>query len=147
MALDRLIAEVILLVGVVYLSISLFLLINHFVTLMNYAHYINEMSNAYIEVPDAVITSGNRGSNNVYLVIYNVGNEPVVLRGIYGDCGGYPLVLNQNVSGTIMEPNQYVVITGTTGGNSCGLSIVYCIVGSELCALKSVNTTEFTLGG
>lgn len=143
---DRLIAEVILLVGTVYLSITLFTLVSHFTTYIDYAHYLNEVSRAYVYVPDAVIVN-NGTKNEVYLVVYNEGDEPITLRGLYGNCSGDSLILNQAISGTILRPSQYVLLSGITNGSSCNLSIMFCIENTTLCMLYPIRTTSFTLQG
>lgn len=142
MALDRLIAEVILLAGSIYLGYALFTVLSHMglaISLMNSA---DQMAGTSIYVPDAVIV-GNGTSNQLYLVIYNNGHTTVDLRYVFMDCQGNTVQIGLN--NTSLVPGGYVMISRQVPYQQCRISTIFCIANTSLCMVYEVNTTRYVL--
>ncbi|MGC8543985.1 MAG: hypothetical protein ACP5NQ_08590 [Vulcanisaeta sp.] len=142
MALDRLIAEIILLVGSIYLGYTLFTVVNHIGTAITLANSMSNIASASIYVPDAVIVN-NGTSNQLYLVIYNNGHIPILIRSIYLESGKDITTLTTN--NMYIQPGNYVIIHNQTTYTQCNVSIIFCIENTTICMVYTTNTTNYVL--
>jgi hypothetical protein len=143
MALDRLIAEVILLVGSLYLGYALFTVVNHMGIAITFMRNINEIGSTSIYVPDAVIVN-NGSANQLYLVIYNNGRMPISIERIYlgGVNGTIPITMNNTA---YLTPGNYIILHQQVPYTQCRVYITFCIANTTICMVYSTNTTNYIL--
>jgi len=141
MALDRLIAEVILLIGSLYLGYVLFTVVNHMGLAATLMRNIDEIGSTSIYVPDAVIVS-NGTVNQLYLVIYNNGHTPVIIRSIYLESINGTATINYTA---YLVPNSYVVLNEQVPYTQCRAYITFCIANTTICMVYGVNVTDYVL--
>lgn len=89
MAMDRLIAEVMLLIGSIYLGYALFMVLSHMGLAISLMNSINQIAGTSIYIPDAVVVT-NGTNNQLYLVIYNNGHTSINLKSVYMECQATP---------------------------------------------------------
>ncbi len=143
MALDRLIAEVMLLVGSIYLGYALFTVLSHMGLTISLMNSINQMASTSIYIPDAVIVT-NGTSNQLYLVIYNNGHTAINLNSIYMNCrGGNTMKIYMN--NTYLAPGNYVIISRQIPYQQCSLNTVFCIANTTVCMIYKTNTTQYVI--
>ncbi|MFB6470853.1 MAG: hypothetical protein TU36_006445 [Vulcanisaeta sp. AZ3] len=142
MALDRLIAEVVLLVASLFLGYTLFMVLGHVDLAMSLMNNVERLSSASISIPDAVIVS-NGTSNQLYIVIYNNGYVPVYLKSVtlWHNSGRMVLPIND----TYLSPGNYVLLHNTIPYTQCRVSVIFCIVNTTLCMVYTVNTTNYVI--
>ena len=142
MALDRLIAEVVLLLGSIYLGYALFTVLSHMGLAISLMNSINQMADASIYIPDAVVVN-NGTTNQLYLVIYNNGHTAVNLSRIYLTCQGNTLEINMN--NTHLAPGNYILITKQVPAQQCSINTVFCITNTTICMVYKTNTTQYVI--
>ena len=142
MALDRLVAEVILLLGSIYLGYALFTVISHMGLAISLMNSINQMASTSIYIPDAVVVN-NGTTNQLYMVIYNNGHTAVNLGRIYLTCQGNTLEINMN--NTHLAPGNYILITRQVPAQQCSINTVFCIANTTICMVYRTNTTQYVI--
>jgi len=142
MALDRLIAEVMLLVGSIYLGYTLFIVLSHMGTAISLVNSMDQMASASIYVPDAVIITNGTG-NQLYLVIYNNGHIAINLREVYMNCQGSTMKIDLN--NTYLVPGNYLIIHEQIPYQQCSVSNIFCIANTTICMAYETNTTRYVI--
>ena len=141
MALDRLIAEAVLLIGSLYLGYVLFTVVNHVGLTATLMMSIDKIGSTSIYVPDAVIVS-NGTANQLYLVIYNNGHTPIVIRSIYLEGTNGTATINYTA---YLAPNSYVVLNKQVPYTQCRVYITFCMANTTICMVYGVNATNYVL--
>ncbi|WP_054858006.1 hypothetical protein [Vulcanisaeta sp. JCM 16159] len=118
MALDRLIAEAMLLIGSIYLGYALFIVLGHMGLALSLMNSINQMAGTSVYIPDAVIVT-NGSINQLYLVIYNDGHTSINLKNIYMNCQGNTIEVKMN--NTYLAPENYIIINRQIPYQQCRL--------------------------
>ncbi|BDR92045.1 hypothetical protein [Vulcanisaeta souniana] len=142
MALDRLIAETMLLIGSIYLGYVLFTVLGHMTPVLSLTNSMNQMASASIYVPDAVIVSNETG-NQLYLVIYNNGRIPITLREVYIENQGNSTPID--IGNVYLTPGNYIVLHYETHYTQCRVNIVFCVANTTICMMYDTNTTQYVI--
>ncbi len=142
MALDRLIAEVILLIGSMYLGYALFTVLGHMAPMLSLTNSMNQMASASIYVPDAVIVS-NETSNQLYLVIYNNGHIPINIREVYIENQGNSTLID--VGNAYLIPGNYIMLRHEVPYTQCRVDIIFCVANTTMCMVYGTNTTQYVV--
>ncbi|WP_054842155.1 hypothetical protein [Vulcanisaeta distributa] len=143
MALDRLIAEVMLLIGSIYLGYALFIVLSHMGLALSLVNSINQMASTSIYIPDAVIVT-NETTNQLYLVIYNNGHTPINLGKIYMNCQGNTMEISMNNT-YLAPPGNYIIINRQIPYQQCIINTEFCIANTTICMIYKTNTTQYVI--
>jgi len=138
MALDRLIAELVLTVGILYMGLSFYNTLGSIMYVSDHLRIIGEGGGININVPDAVIVSTKSGLQ-LYLVITNVGNNPVIIKQVFAN---NVTLINDPVK---LNPGKYVLINSKLNSINVRIVIIACTETYELCLLYPVNATYYPI--
>ncbi|GAB6947400.1 hypothetical protein JCM16161A_15300 [Vulcanisaeta sp. JCM 16161] len=139
---DRLIAEVMLLIGSIYLGYALFMVLSHMGLAISLMNSINQIAGTSIYIPDAVVVT-NGTNNQLYLVIYNNGHTSINLKSVYMECQGNAMEMGMN--DTYLAPGNYVIITRQIPYQQCVINTEFCIANTTVCMIYETNTTQYVI--